>query len=61
MDKLSPHISRYYSLRGIKPGVVIFKGEKLDFRTLTKAQADKAFEAGCPYLQKRRVKKKVEG
>lgn len=60
MDKLSPHISGIYTLKGIRPGVVIFKGEKLDFRRITKEQADKAFAAGCPYLQKKRKTKKGE-
>jgi len=60
LDKLSPHISRYYTLKGITPGVIIFKGEKLDFRNITKEQADKAFAAGCPYLQQKRKSRKGE-
>jgi len=57
MDKLSPHISEHYTLQGIKPGVLIFKGQRLDFRTITKERADRAFANGCSYLRKKRKPK----
>jgi hypothetical protein len=57
LDKLSPHISKYYSLIGIKPGVLIFKGEKLDFRSISKERADRAYAEGCQYLRKKRKPK----
>tara|TARA_R110001592_G_scaffold74779_5_gene226869 strand:- start:1770 stop:1949 length:180 start_codon:yes stop_codon:yes gene_type:complete len=57
LDKPSPHISKHYSLIGIKPGVVIFKGEKLDFRTISKERADRAYAAGCHYLRKKQKPK----
>jgi len=59
MAKLSSHIADDYSLVGIVPGEVIIYGERVDFRTVTKAQADTLYKKGCRFL-KPKVKRKTQ-
>lgn len=57
MAKLSAHIADDYTLAGIEPGEVIIYGERIDFRTLSKAKADELYKKGCRYLKKKRQRK----
>ena len=62
MAKLSAHIADDYTLLGLEPGEIIIYGERVDFRTISKAKADALFAKGCRYLKpkRKRTKKSVE-
>jgi len=51
---ISAHIKDHYSVVKVLPGVMIFKGETIDLRTISKAKADEIYEAGFKYLKKKR-------
>lgn len=58
MAKFNPNIDQDYSLVGIKPGIIIFKGEKIDFRIIDAEKAEALVKDGCQYIRK--VKKRTK-
>lgn len=59
MAELSEHIKDDYSIVHVVPGVLIFKGEKVDLRTISKAKADELVNQGFRYLKKKRKRRKA--
>jgi hypothetical protein len=58
MALLSADIANDYILLGVEPGEMILYGERVDFRTISKAQAEALYAKGCRYLKKKRKRKK---
>jgi hypothetical protein len=57
--KLSPEIDKKFSLIKIQAGEVLLpKFGKVDFRTMSLKQAEKLYDAGCPYLELKSTPKK---
>ena len=47
-----------YSIVGLVPGKLIWRGQSLDLRLITDEQADELYNAGFQYLKKKRIPKK---
>jgi hypothetical protein len=47
-----------YSVVGLAPGKVFWRGLSIDLRTITDEQADELYNSGFQYLKKKRTTKK---
>lgn len=51
--KISPAIEGQFEMVGILPGIVIIKGQEVDFTKISLEQAEELHKNGCRYLKKK--------